>query len=533
MKRVVKMAAVLAAATSVATASVLAEATKPRPSAPKPNSYLAAKTYAITHFDPAQTDAMPYAAPRGTFKVDLKQAPHVTQGPVNIATLASPSSRYMWAVSSQGATYVDVSGKRFEALAHIDAPGIKVITPEQHERALGTPFTSLDQVKHAVTEEYGLDWTRIANGVYSAVDRDNVLYYNTYAGDVLAIGLHDERRPEAGLKVLRKLDMRTHLTKSERIAGLSMTRDGHLIVLGNNSISVVDRTFKGKHQQIRLPADETITNSVAVDDHDGIYVASDKRMYKFVWSPHGLSNSERHGAWSAPYDTGHQPPNVKIGAGTGSTPTLMGFGDDPDKLVVITDGADRMKLVAFWRDEIPADAQTMPGQSARVAGKIQVTCGLEPMPEFIQSEQSVVVNGYGAFVVNNIGEQGSSDRLIDVLALGPVETPPRGVERFTWDAEQNVFRRAWARADVSSTSMVPSMSQPSNIVFTNGYDADSGWLLTGMDWNTGETVHRTGFGKDNRGNGAYALIQFMPDGDLLFNGVIGQTRVDLEKNRVK
>jgi hypothetical protein len=32
---------------------------------------------------------------------------------------------------------------------------------------------------------------------------------------------------------------------------------------------------------------------------------------------------------------------------------MMGFGDDPDKLVVITDGADRMNLVAFWCDQIP------------------------------------------------------------------------------------------------------------------------------------------------------------------------------------
>lgn len=48
-------------------------------------------------------------------------------------------------------------------------------------------------------------------------------------------------------------------------------------------------------------------------------------------------------------------PCIKLGYGTGATPTLMGFGNDEDKLVVITDGAKRMKLVAFWRDAIPAD----------------------------------------------------------------------------------------------------------------------------------------------------------------------------------
>jgi hypothetical protein len=49
----------------------------------------------------------------------------------------------------------------------------------------------------------------------------------------------------------------------------------------------------------------------------------------------------------------------------------------------------------------------------------------------------------------------------------------------------------------------------------NGYTKRDGWELTGMDWNTGETVHRTIFGQDNLGNGAYALIQFVENGDLL------------------
>ncbi|MFV8310139.1 MULTISPECIES: hypothetical protein [Mycobacteroides] len=37
-----------------------------------------------------------------------------------------------------------------------------------------------------------------------------------------------------------------------------------------------------------------------------------------------------------------------------------------------------------------------------------VIAGLkEPLPEFIQSERSVVVNGYGAFVVQDIGAGGA------------------------------------------------------------------------------------------------------------------------------
>jgi hypothetical protein len=170
----------------------------------------------------------------------------------------------------------------------------------------------------------------------------------------------------------------------------------------------------------------------------------------------------------------------------------MGFGDDPDKLVVITDGADRMKLVAFWRDKIPEGFQQLPGtKSPHIAGQTPVTAGLKPLPEFIQSEQSVVVHGYGAFVVNNIRGKGSENRLVDVIAGGPIFDLPFGCERFEWDPKTHAWKSAWARNDVVSTSMVPTMSSKSGIVLVNGYTKQEGWEVTGMDWETGATVHRT------------------------------------------
>ncbi|MCS3152305.1 hypothetical protein NXX77_00010 [Phocaeicola dorei] len=55
----------------------------------------------------------------------------------------------------------------------------------------------------------------------------------------------------------------------------------------------------------------------------------------------------------------------------------MGFGQDKDKLVVITDGSKRMKLVAFWRDEIPSDAQQVAGYDKRIAGCTRLHVVLE------------------------------------------------------------------------------------------------------------------------------------------------------------
>lgn len=106
-------------------------------------------------------------------------------------------------------------------------------------------------------------------------------------------------------------------------------------------------------------------------------------------------------------------------------------------------------------------------------------------------------------------------------------TPPHGVERVVWNTKENKWEPVWTRADVSSISMIPSVSTASEMVFVNGYSAADGWEVTGLNWNTGATMHRVIFGDTNRGNGAYAIIQYFDNGDLLFNSVSGPYRVKL------
>lgn len=499
-----------------------------------PNPYLSAPTYGITHMDSSQSDTFPYLVPRGTFHVDPRTQPRSAGGPINIMTLASTSPNYMWISSTSGPRYVDVSGGGFRTVAELPAPGVSTVPVADLDRVLGQRFTSLDQVRAAVEGDWKLNDRVLGNGTYSLVDSDNRLYYSTADSRILVIELVDPTNPAAGIRVAKTLDYKQFFAKGvkgpvrETTVGLAMTYDGHLVVATTKGVGVLNRDLSGTPSQIHFGADEVVSNSVAVDSGGGIYVASDTQMRKLVWTGSKLSDDPADGAWSAPYDTGEQPPSVKFGTGTGSTPTLMGFGDDADKLVVITDGSDQMKLVAFWRDEIPAGFQQKPGtRSNRIAGQIPVTAGLSPLPKFIQSEQSVVVNGYGAFVVNNIRPQGDPDKLVDVIAGGPVVDPPHGMQRFQWDPAAHTWTSVWARGDVVATSMVPGASSQSGMVMVNGYTKADGWEVTGMDWKTGETVQRAIFGQDNLGNGAYALIQYMSNGDLLFNSVGGTFRAHL------
>lgn len=501
-------------------------------SGPARNPYLAAATYGLTHIDPGQSDTFPYQTPQGEFHIDPKQQARVTSGPVNIMTLAATEPDYMWISSTQGVVYVQVGNGMFHEIARADAPGVKPIAPQALDQVLNQNFTDIGQVETAVHNDWGVDWTRLANGVYSLVDKDNRVYYVTQNAEIVVFGLTNANNPQAGVRILRTLDFKPWLGTGaglgglpESIVGLNMTYDGKLAILSTRGLSILDRSLQGEPQQVHFGADEVVSNAMAVDEQGGIYAASDKIMRKVVWTGSKLSADATDGAWAAPYDFGRQPPAVKFGIGTGSTPTLMGYGKD-DRLVVITDGADRMKLVAFWRDAIPEGFQPKQGtKSNRIADQIQVTAELNPEPEFIQSEQSVVVDGYGAFVVNNARPEGALDRLVDVLAGGPVFAPPSGIERFQWDPAAHHWTSVWSRADVVATSMVPTASSKSGVAFVNGYTKADGWEVTGLDWQSGKTVHRTIFGQSNFGNGAYALIQFFPNGDLLFNGVGGPFRV--------
>jgi hypothetical protein len=228
-------------------------------------------------------------------------------------------------------------------------------------------------------------------------------------------------------------------------------------------ICIIDREFREQTRVHTFEAGQLLSNSFSIDEHGGIYVATGALapgqaaiMHKLVCTGKQLSADQADGAWTAEYPGGGWAPAVKVGTGTGSTPTLMGFGPGADHLVVITDGQDRMHLTAFWRDDLPA------GATSRIAGTIPVTCGLPRDVAWIQSEQSVATLDWGALVVNNVTTEGQADRLIDVLA-------------------------------------------------------------------SGRTVHRTVFGKITAGNGAYALVQILPDGDMIFTSVTGPVRVPLSR----
>lgn len=514
-------------------------------SRPERNPFLSSEIYGVTHVNSAQQNSIPYEIPLRIRTVDLGELNPVWGGPVNNCTYTSVMPGFFWSVGTDRVALIDARDSRWEMVADIDLPGVTRRSQEALRKIVDFEYRDIESAEALLISLLGEAPGRAlaGAGIYALVSNEDVVYSNA-GTTVSAVGLVDRADLSRGLEVKGQFDTSTVIPPTSvmgeearvGLVGMNMTYDGHVVVGALNGVAVIDAALSGG-QFVSFDDDNQVaTNSMAVDAGGGIYVATGSKeprrpgvMRKLVWTGERLSVDPVDGAWTAEYDGGDWPPAIKAGTGTGATPTLMGFGEGEDKLVLITDGSNRMKLVAFWRDEIPAEARVVEGAlSPRIADQKPVRAGISEQRPWLQSEQTIIVSGMGAFVVNNLIEEGHPDRLIDVLTVGPVHAPPRGVEKIVWNQEEKRLYSAWARGDVVSISMVPLASSGAGAVFVNGYSAEDGWEVTGLDWDTGKTVSRTIFGQDNKGNGAYAILQFLPDGDMLFNSVIGPYRIPLD-----
>lgn len=396
---------------------------------------------------------------------------------------------------------------------------------------------------HRLRKPDGINLVNAITGAYTILDRDNRFYVpgsgklyayaDSVAGDPFSdIMLADTyNMPEEALR---------GSTRDDPIVGINMTYDGYIaMATKRGTVAVLSRDFTELHY-LWLGDSETgeiVSNSIAVDEDGGIYVVTSERMYRVQWTGAELSLDPATGAWQADYENGAdvQVPG-RLGAGSGSTPSLMGVGDQ-DKFVVITDGQAITNLVLFWRDQIPADWEPIaPGKDIRIAAEVPVDYG-DPLRTLSASEQSVMVRGYGAVVVSN--DYGSdiaqsNNPLISNLINGWVvffsNTPkyaPYGVHKFEWNPDTRTLDTAWVNPDISCPNGIPTMSEASNLFYCIG-QRNSVWNLEALDWDTGDSVFYRPMSRWFWHNSFYAGTQVGPFGDIWSGTVTGAIQLSSE-----
>jgi len=308
----------------------------------------------------------------------------------------------------------------------------------------------------------------------------------------------------------------------EAILGINLMYDG-MIAFATTAgrVGVVSRDLTEWYTlMVNQEPEEELYNTIAADEDGGVYVVTTRRMYRVQWTGDELTMDEAEGAWSAAYEHGPDimlPGRISIGSGT--TPSLMGCGEQ-DKFVVICDSREVMRIVLFWRDEIPSDWEPIaPEKDRRIAAEVPVDFG-DPNAAFTSTEQSILIRGYDAVVVNNYYGPDAVTGIFAAMFSNLPQFAPYGAQKFTWDPDARQLTSSWANPDVSCPNSVPTMSSASGLMYCIG-QRDTVWTLEAVDWETGASAFHFVLGDNFKYNSYYAGTEIGPDRNIINGAVYG------------
>ena len=466
-------------------------------------------SWPVTHHDSWNSDASPYPGPRVETSLRTERTlllprdlhPFTIADPISLVT--SSSDAVIWASSINS---VVVLSRETDGSLVLEAA---------HYRDFNFEF----------------------HGAYALAHR-NGLYYTTSDTSIQAYFYNSSSKM---ISVKHNFSLAS-MRDGEHLIGLSaLTTDNADLVYctsyGLIGVIQPSLTEDSKPVQVQLPGldnaalpSKLVSNSFAVDDSCGIYVVTSVAMNKVIYTEAmqtlGL-------AWSTSYSDGQDPWLMgRLGPGSGSSPTLMAAADgDSEKpgYVIITDGrVSPMRILAFH-----AGSGDLMASDAVDFGDPQ---GLGAT---VTSEQSVVVAGKRALVVNNY--------VVDQIGIFCGEVVPRlpindvllhscpmmfgkhafGMQQFELSADPaNVsWLTKWSNADVSCTSSIPGLSTKAPMsVFCLGHRGET-FTLESIDWDTGKSLWHKELGHSLAWNSQYAGTEIGAHDDVIMGTLTGILRV--------
>jgi len=221
-------------------------------------------------------------------------------------------------------------------------------------------------------------------------------------------------------------------------------------------------------------------NAFPIDELNASYHVTTKRLLQILWDGQQLSKG-----FEAFYDFVHDGPTGTFAEGSGTTPTLLGWGNQ-DKLVVVADGHDKNNLVAFWR-ELPVGWTGVPGMDIHFADSIRLPAARRFSNLFQSIENSPTAYGYDMAVAQFNG------------FLGQPCPTTNGVQKVHWDTISNEFSIEWVQRAVNFNGVL-TYSAGSNMVYGSGKEDNCSYYYYGLDWDTGDTLLRVYLGEEGTFN---------------------------------
>jgi hypothetical protein len=532
--------AALVVAVEIESLSAGAKTPRSIPAMPLKNPWLTDSIYPTSHFNPGATDSVEIAGPAKGKKLtlgrDLRLVPNLMVSNPTVKNIGADT--VLFASGPMGIRKIYATGTELRSLFFLPYPGYETRAGKANDQAVASLLAKFDAAARARNEpelltaiggiaDLGVNVVDGVSGVYNLFDRDG-FHYCVYGG-ANVLKTTDDNAVQGPLRVVKSVDVAAAMPPEAakavtRIIGLNMTYDGYIAAAAPGALVVLDRDLNLKSYVAF--SGEAVDNSIAIDEKNGIYVVTSRRMLKVVWTGTKLSMDENDGAWESGYEWTPDEKALAAGAisrGSGTTPTLMGFGSVPDKLVVIADAAETgTNAVAFWRDEIPGDFKQKPGtKSRRIADQARIEISqltIEPSPNVL---------GYGvSFINGSYPKPLKSPGVPNAFTAGVTRPAPLGVEKFIWDVGSHAFKRAWINRKIDNSDiMVPVVSAATGLMYC-AHKENGNYQYVGLDWETGVLRERWIFPDDSRvWNALGGITTVLANGDLLIGGMFGIKRI--------
>lgn len=470
------------AATAAAVAVVIGPAAGtlgPQPSYVTPNPHLADSPWPTYHQSNYAQASTPLAGPRPGRGADVQftetELPgdgysQATSPWSNLSPEYPDGSRVVWGTTLDHVFKTVVDGDTFETVA-------------THPLPVTTPIW--DNFSH---------WNNLvlADNTIIVGDRTSRTFFRYGDADPT-----DARSP---------IVVRDEWTLPASVPGLlgafNVSYDGRLIFLTDAGIVASVRPDFTDLVTFRFPTGSeefALHNGFPIDEDGSMYHVTDSQMLRLDWT-----GSDFELVWSVPYDSKGGGWNGAKGSGT--TPTLVGGPDDPDRLVVVVDAKSPSNLVAFWRDEIPADWPGLPGHDRRVAAVVSLP-DIDADPAV---ENSVVARGYDMAVARWNG-------------FAPGCRTDKGVNQLSWDPATNTMSVSWRNTEVNMNGVM-TYSGGTDLVYGSGREGCT-YYFYGLDWDTGDVVVRIRLGRSDMwlDQGNNTVID--ADGSAIFGTAQGIARI--------
>lgn len=456
---------------------------------PPCNPFLANSHWPMCHRNTYNQASSPYPGPASPEKAQ----PSFVEGhpcPITLAVSgAYPNGKQVvWGVTTRDIFKLDLSGSQIDFFARKNRDSEK---------------------KNAIS------------GAYSLVDSDGT-FFAPHGNKLEAYRDSIKDDPSSPIKLWKSFELPT--AEDDLIVGINLTYDGRLILATQSGLIVALSRDLADPAYLQLPVSSPISNSIAIDETGGVFVVKSDTVVRIQWDADKAGDERLALQWAVPYKSVDEKMKGRLGAGSGTSPSLMGTGDQ-DKFIVIGDGQKQMHLVLIWRGDIPEDWEGLPGLDRRIAAEVPVTFGHDDEPKST-TEQSLTVRGYGVAAVSNLyghippfrkrlAKRVFGNETFRTIYRSNYESvAPYGAEKFVWNPKTRRMTSSWANSSISMPNGIPTMSEATGLFYCIG-QRETNWTLEAVDWYTGESVFHQRLSRHFRYNSFYAATQIGPSSSII------------------